>query len=254
MPLDVLSLSHVGFRYGDVDVLADITFTVHGGDYVALVGPNGSGKTTLIKAILGLEKPQTGDILLFGEQSGRFSAWERVGYLPQKIVALNPRFPATVSEIVAIGLLAKKKYPKFLNHGDQKKIQEALCLLDIEDLRDNPIGTLSGGQQQRVLVARAIVNRPDLLILDEPTSALDPEVRERFFNLLEDLNRRTKTTIIIVTHDVGTIGRYASKLLYIDKQILFYGTFVEFCESSEITRLFGNFSQHVICHRHDIPL
>ncbi|MDD5168083.1 MAG: ATP-binding cassette domain-containing protein, partial [Syntrophales bacterium] len=122
----------------------------------------------------------------------------------------------------------------------------------IADLRNKPIGALSGGQQQRVLVARAIVNHPEFLILDEPTAALDPEVRDRFFTLLDELNEQGKVTILIVTHDVGNIGQYASRLLYIDKRILFYGTFGEFCESPDVTRLFGNFSQHVICHRHDV--
>lgn len=252
MSLEILSLSHVSFRYNAVDVLSDISFAIQEGDYVALVGPNGSGKTTIIKAILGLEKPQAGEIRFFGELRETFTAWSRIGYLPQKIEALNPRFPATVSEIVAMGLLSQKRFPKFLNRLDRQHIHEALGLLDIENLRDKPVGMLSVGQQQRALVARAIVNQPEFLILDEPTAALDPEVRDLFFKLLDDLNRHKRTTIIIVTHDVGSIGQYASKLLYIDKRLLFYGTFEEFCESPEITELFGNFSQHVICHRHDV--
>jgi zinc transport system ATP-binding protein len=252
MSIEVLSLSRVSFRYNAIDVLSDITFSVRRGDYIALVGPNGSGKTTLIRAILGLETPQSGEIRLFGEPAGRFADWKRIGYLPQRIAALNPRFPATVGEVVAMGLLSQKKFPKFLNRSDQQQIDETLQLLEMEDLRDEPIGTLSGGQQQRALVARAIVNHPEFLILDEPTAALDPEVRERFFSLLEHLNRKTQATIMIVTHDVGNIGQYASKLLYIDKRLLFYGTFEEFCESPDITKLFGNFSQHVICHRHDV--
>lgn len=251
MSLNVLSLSHVGFRYNAVDVLTDITFDVEQGDYVALVGPNGSGKTTLIKAILGLERPAEGSIRLFGEPSDSFSGWKRLGYLPQRIDALNPRFPATVYEIVAMGLLSRKGFPRFFDRRDRERIGDALSLLDIADLRHKSIGALSGGQQQRVLLARAIVNHPELLILDEPTAALDPEVRDRFFNLIEELNGQKRVTILIVTHDVGNIGRYASRLLYIDKRILFYGTFGEFCESSDVTRLFGNFSQHVICHRHD---
>jgi zinc transport system ATP-binding protein len=113
------------------------------------------------------------------------------------------------------------------------------------------IGELSGGQLQRVLVARAIVNEPDLLILDEPTTALDPETREIFFNTLQKLNKSKNTTIILVTHDMGSIGKYASKLLYLDKSIIFYGSFENFCSSRDMGSYFGEFAQHLICHRHE---
>jgi zinc transport system ATP-binding protein len=113
------------------------------------------------------------------------------------------------------------------------------------------IGDLSGGQQQRVLVARAIVNEPELLILDEPTTALDPETREKFFHTLQELNQNKKVTIILITHDIGSIGKYASKLLYLDKRIIFYGSFEDFCSSADMESYFGEFAQHLICHRHD---
>jgi zinc transport system ATP-binding protein len=113
------------------------------------------------------------------------------------------------------------------------------------------IGDLSGGQQQRVFIARALVNKPELLFLDEPTTALDPETRENFFEVLSDLNRNHKVTVVLVTHDIGTIGKYASKLLYIDRGVIFYGSFDEFCLSGDMTRFFGASSQHLICHRHE---
>jgi len=113
------------------------------------------------------------------------------------------------------------------------------------------IGELSGGQQQRVFLARAIVHEPELLILDEPTAALDPETRERFFAMIQELNGKKGVTIILVTHDIGNIGKYASKLLYLDKKIIFYGSFNDFCLSDEMMGYFGAYSQHVICHRHD---
>ena len=90
-----------------------------------------------------------------------------------------------------------------------------------------------------------------MLILDEPTTALDPETREKFFGTLKDLNEQKKVTLIIITHDIGTIGKYASRLLYLDKQVVFCGGFDDFCESNEMSNYFGEYSQHVICHRHD---
>ena len=124
-------------------------------------------------------------------------------------------------------------------------------MAEVLDISDALIGELSGGQQQRVLVARAVVNKPELLILDEPTTALDPEARENFFKVLYELNRRENVTVILVTHDIASIGKYASKLMYLDKKIIFYGSFEDFCLSENMTHYFGEFTQHLICHRHD---
>ncbi len=107
------------------------------------------------------------------------------------------------------------------------------------------------GNNRGHLSLDALVSEPDLLILDEPTAALDPEIREHFFGLLRDLNERSGITILIVTHDIGSIGKYASTLLYLDKKVIFHGTFDEFCFSADMGEYFGPFSQHVICHRHD---
>jgi len=251
MSVDVLSIDHLDFFYNSTEVLNDISLVVHQGDYIGLAGPNGSGKTTFIKALLGLLPIVHGRICLFGQDISSFSEWHRIGYLPQKVSAAIPRFPATVTEIVAMGLLAKKTFPRYIRRSDLEIVKDTLNRLDIFDLKNRLIGELSGGQQQRVLLAKAIVGNPDFLILDEPTSALDPSTRERFFALIEEMNHLRQITIILVTHDIANIGRYTSKLLYLDKSVIFYGSFLNFCESADVTTVFGSFSQHIICHRHD---
>jgi zinc transport system ATP-binding protein len=251
MPVDVLATEGLTFQYNSTEILADISFRLQAGDYLGLVGPNGSGKTTLIKLMLGLLQPSKGEIVLFGSNLTDFKDWRKVGYLPQKINSFNPHFPATVREIVSLGLLSTKRFPRRIKRNDDMAINNALELLDIIDIKTELIGELSGGQQQRVLIAKALVSEPELLILDEPTTALDPEAREKFFGTLKDLNENRKVTIIIITHDIGTIGKYASRLLYLDKRLIFYGGFDDFCTSSEMANFFGEYSQHVICHRHD---
>lgn len=251
MPVDVLATEGLTFQYNSTEILADISFRLQAGDYLGLVGPNGSGKTTLIKLILGLLQPSKGEIVLFGSNLTEFKDWRKVGYLPQKINSFNPHFPATVREIVSLGLLSTKRFPRRIKKNDDMAINNALELVDIIDIKTELIGELSGGQQQRVLIAKALVSEPELLILDEPTTALDPEAREKFFGTLKDLNENRKVTIIIITHDIGTIGKYASRLLYLDKRLIFYGGFDDFCTSSEMANYFGEYSQHVICHRHD---
>jgi zinc transport system ATP-binding protein len=251
MPVEIVSAQGLSFQYNSTEILADVSFSLTTGDYVGIVGPNGSGKTTLIKVILGFLEPSRGKVSLFGYRPSDFPAWHKVGYLPQKLNSFNPHFPATVKEIVALGLLSRKGFPKRISRSDDAAIDSALSLMDISPIKNELIGELSGGQQQRALIAKALVSEPELLILDEPTTALDPEAREKFFSTLQSLNERKKVTMVIITHDIGTIGKYASRLLYLDNRVIFYGTFDAFCTSSDMTDYFGEYSQHMICHRHD---
>jgi zinc transport system ATP-binding protein len=249
--MKILSVEQLSFRYNSVEVLSDISFDVDAGDYIGLVGPNGSGKTTIIKIILGLLPKGKGRVALFGADSAALRDRQKVGYLPQKPAHFNPHFPASVKEIVSLGLFSSQRFPKRITKDDEANIHEAMAMAEVLDISDALIGELSGGQQQRVLVARAIVNKPELLVLDEPTTTLDPEAREHFFKILYELNRRENVTVILVTHDIASIGKYASKLLYLDKKIIFYGSFEDFCLSENMTHYFGEFTQHLICHRHD---
>lgn len=250
MPMNVMSVNGLSVRYQAIEVVSDVSFDVEAGDYLGIVGPNGSGKTTLIRALFGLTGLAKGTVCLFGQSLSGFRQWHKIGYLPQKIVSFNPHFPATVREIVGMGLLAGKKFPRHVGRGDEAAIDRILHRLEIAHIRDRLVGELSGGQQQRVLLARALVGEPSLLVLDEPTTALDPEAREKFVAMLQQLNKESGVTVMLVTHDLMNIGRYASKLLYIDRKLVFHGGFDAFCTSPEVTDYFGEFAQHVICHRH----
>lgn len=251
MPVDILSFENLICRYQGHEALTDVTFSVTAGDYVGIVGPNGSGKSTLIRVALGLVAPDAGQVTLFGVPVASFCEWRRIGYLPQSMRQFNPAFPATVEEVVRLGLLPHKRFPRRVGgRRDTPAVERALEALGITGIRGKLIGELSGGQQQRALLARAIVGRPELLILDEPTTALDPETRERFYTLLGELHGEEGTTIILVTHDTGAIGSMASRLIYVDRKIIFNGTLDDFCQSEKMTAFFGEASQHLICHRH----
>jgi zinc transport system ATP-binding protein len=246
----ILSIKDLSFSYNSTEVLSGVSFDINKGDYVALAGPNGAGKTTLVKVILGLEHKQKGTIEILGRDSEVFSEWDRIGYLPQEVNVFNPLFPATVKEVVGLGLLSQKSFPKKFTRSDETRILKTLEFMDIVHLKDKLVGELSGGQQQRVFLCRALVSDPELLILDEPSTALDPQTREHFFTLAERLNKDKKVTLIIITHDTADIGQYAGKLLYLDKRVIFYGGFADFCQSKEMEKYFGPFSQHLICHQH----
>ena len=249
MPVECVSVRDLWFRFDAKEVLKGLTFSVEGGDFVGVVGPNGSGKSTLIRLILGLMRPTLGEISLFGSPLRRFDEWRKVGYLPQTSSAVNRFFPATVKEIVGLGLVPAGRGG--IARHDEKAVRRAMELMDIMDIRNRLIGELSGGQHQRVLLARALIREPQLLILDEPTVAIDSEIRGRFFDIITDLNRKRGVTVLLVTHDTSSIGLYATKLLYLEGSIVFYGGFDDFCLSREMTDVFGTFSQHLICHRHD---
>lgn len=244
----MINIEHLSIDYQDIKAVEDISFQIKLGDYIAIVGPNGSGKTSLIKALLGLI-PFKGEISYQNNSLPSFLKKNHIGYLPQRTSALNAYFPATAQEIVLSGGYCCKTFPKRLTKEDILSAQRIMHRLDIEFLASRPMDQLSGGQQQRVLLARALIHQPHFLILDEPTSALDPESRESFYETIKQLNQKEGVTILLVSHDIGSVGQYASKMLYLDKKIIFYGTFEDFCHSSSMSKYFGA-GQHIICHRH----
>jgi zinc transport system ATP-binding protein len=239
MSEEIIRVDNLTFRYNGTEVISDISFAVNQGDYLGIAGSNGSGKSTLVKNILGILKPPQGKINIFGQPLTSFHQWHKIGYLPQRISALNYHFPGTVAEIVQLGI-AK-------NPAD---LRNTLDLMGIAHLSECLIGELSYGEQQRVMLARALFRKPDLLIFDEPTTALDPETRDVFYSLTNEMNRQG-TTVVLVTHDTGILGKYAHNLLYLDKKIIFFGTFEDFCSSPDMTGFFGPDSQHMICHQHN---
>lgn len=247
----IIETKNLSVHYGQTEALKDISFAIEQGDFVGLAGPNGAGKTTLIKAILGLLPASKGKIELFGKTKEKFNEWGNIGYLPQKFSTINALFPATVEEIVMLGLLSQKKFPKRITASDHKRVDEILQELGIGDLKKRMLLELSGGQQQKVLLARALVSSPEILIFDEPSTALDPESRESFFQLIQKLNKQNGIAIILITHDTGYIGQYANKLLYIDKSLIYFGKFSDFCVSEKMNSYFGKYKQHVICHQHN---
>lgn len=236
----LLKVKNLSMRYGRNEVLTNINFEVEKGDYIGIVGPNGSGKTTLMKGLLGLLPIGEGRIDYIHKRKDV----QNFGYLPQNIIVNDRLFPAKVREIVGIGLIGNKGFPKFIDREDKVRIDKILDKLSILHLRENRLGDLSGGQQQRVLLARAMVSEPELLILDEPTSALDPNVREDFYQLIGELNQKEGMTILLVSHDVGSIGKYTKKMMYLDRELIFYGDYKSFCESSDMTAYFGHRVQH----------
>jgi zinc transport system ATP-binding protein len=194
-------------RLGGVTVLKGLSLTVHEGDFLAVLGPNGGGKTTLLKVILGLVKPVSGTVRVFGKEPGHADG--RIGYVPQTL-HFDRSFPISAMEVVLMGRLSRKRLLQRYGREDRRKALEALEITGLASLARRRIGALSGGELQRVLIARALAGEPELLLLDEPTASVDPEMKTTIYDLLDNLRRHH--TIVLVTHDTGTIGRHVSRI------------------------------------------
>lgn len=224
----LVEVKDLSFNFGSTEVLSKITFSINKGDFVGLIGPNGSGKTTLIKLLLGLHKPLNGMIKINNTTIDNFSDWSKIGYVPQKATNFSDTFPATVEEVVLTGCLSQKNFPKKYSSKDRELVLEFLKKVQMQDHIKNRIGELSGGQQQRVLIARALVTKPEILILDEPTTGVDQETQSNFYNLLGELNKEG-ISILLISHDLGRITRYVTKVASLNKTLDFYGSHKEFC-------------------------
>jgi zinc transport system ATP-binding protein len=243
----VVQLDDVGVTYsGEVQALEHITLEIHKGDFVGLMGPNGAGKSTLLSVILGVIKPTTGSVRLFGEPISSKNL-KRIGYVPQIPYSKDRNFPLTVGEAVIIGRIPYSLHFPWFKKVDHLKSDEALKRLEIEDLRERRIGELSGGQTQRVFTAKALVGEPEMLIFDEPTSGADIEAKKEFYGILEHLNKELGITMILSLHDLGAITRLARTIICINRRLYFDDLTSRFDANSILPKAY-NYAVDVIEH------
>lgn len=211
----MIKFENINVAFSSHEVLKDIDFEINKGDTLHIIGPNGSGKTTLVRLLVGLLKPNKGNIT---------KNTTSIGYLPQKLnTKLN--FPMTVREVIYSGFNKQKLKP---SKKDCALIKEWLNKMEIPHLFNESMSFLSGGEQQRIYLIRALISNPEVLILDEPTSALDPSFREKFYSLLTKLQDDQNLTIIHVTHDLTDAIKENTNVMYIDQTIKFFGTYKDY--------------------------
>ncbi|MBZ5521118.1 MAG: metal ABC transporter ATP-binding protein [Acidobacteriia bacterium] len=196
----LLAVSGLSIVLGGRVVLRDLSFKVNAGDCLAIIGPNGSGKSVLLSALMGL-LPSQGDI--------RWSSDARLGYIPQKIAA-DRQLPMRVRDL----LEAKAGFLRLPKTDLEAACQEAGLT---SELVDHPIGILSGGQFQKALIAFALLGRPNVLLFDEPTASLDEISEERIYELLHGLQQKKGITVLLVSHDLSVVYRYANLVLCLSK-------------------------------------
>jgi zinc transport system ATP-binding protein len=240
---EVIKLENVNYRYNSDLVLEDISFKADQGDLLGIIGPNGAGKTTLFSLILGLLEGYQGKITVFGEDiRNNRKILKKIGYIPQKNI-IDQGFPATVEEIVSLGVFERKT---------KDKIISAINTVGLLEQKHRRIGELSGGQQQRILIAKALVNEPQLLILDEPTTGIDLETQNKFYALLRKLNSENKITIILASHDLDAINKLANKIACVNRKMSFHGDAREFFGNEQLLKSYSESSMQAHMHLHKL--
>ena len=221
--MPVVELEHVWFRYGQGPfVLTDVSAVVEAGEFVAIAGPNGGGKTTLVRLAVGLERPSRGHVRTFGERTLRQRDRRRIAYLAQR-AQVDVDAPVTVAELVAAGLVPVRGVLGGRGGRDRSAISDAVARVGLSDRLHTPLNSLSGGQQQRAFIAKALVAKPELLVLDEPTAGVDVDAQEALAALLGELRRDLGVTILYVSHEFGPIEPFVDRLVLVRGELVFDG-------------------------------
>lgn len=238
----VLELQDVWYSYGRQPVLEGVSLQVPAGSFAALIGPNGAGKSTLLRLILGILRPQSGTVSLFGRSPGKHG--QPIGYVPQGI-NLPTGFPLSVEDVVLMGRFGNLGPVRRPGRDDRKRVSDSLARVGLGHLAGWSFQDLSGGQQQRVLIARALVGDPCLLILDEPTSGLDPAARAGFYAQVCDLQRERGLTLFSASHDVEDVAQHAQTLILLDRSVKAAGPPQEVLRSQAILEVYHFPPPHV---------
>jgi zinc transport system ATP-binding protein len=244
-----IEVSGVNFGYTATPVLEDISLVVKTGDYLGIIGPNGGGKTTLLKIILGLIKPDTGVVKIFGQRIEKFRERYQIGYVPQKVAIAEFYFPATVEEVVKSGRTARVGLFRRFSKKDHVAVERAMEIAEVLQYKDRLISRLSGGERQRVFIARALAGEPRILILDEPSAGVDIISQERFYNFLAYLNHELGITILFVSHDVGVVAHEVSSIICLNHRLICHDTPDNFIKEEYLEKVYGRKVSSIL-HRH----
>lgn len=210
----MISMKQAAFGYAGKAIVTDVDLTVRSGEVLAVLGPNGSGKTTLVKGVLGLSEHLSGSVEVLGVPLSRLRDRTRLGYVPQRHT-LTGGIRARVSEVVATGLLSGRPWWQPAGRAESVAVDEALDAVGLADRARFDVDTLSGGQQRRVLIARALVSRPDILIMDEPTAGVDTASQVVLAGVLQELGRNG-TTMLVVTHELSALRGVIDRIIEVD--------------------------------------
>lgn len=215
--MDFLEVEDLKFGYGKKLVLDEVSFNVKKGEFISIIGPNGSGKSTLLKTLNNIYNPWKGKIIIKGRSIKELKKKELARVMALVLQDNNIDYEFTVEEIILMGRHPHKGRFEKENKNDYKIIEESLEMTNTTYLRNRIITEISGGEKQRVMIAKALAQRPEIILLDEPTSHLDINHQIEILKLLKDLNKEKGTTIILVIHDINLGIRYSDKVIMLNE-------------------------------------
>lgn len=212
----VIEIKNLYFKYDKEYIIENLELDIYKGDYLGIIGANGTGKSTLIKLMMGILKPSQGQVLLYGENPAKTKHVSKIGYVPQIGQATSMDFPATVYEIVMLNLYKEIGMFRLAKNKHKDMVRKSLDIVNMSDFEKKKFSDLSGGQKQRVMIAKALVNNPQILILDEPTTGIDQKSQDILYSLLDYLHEEKNITIIMISHDIKKIRNKASSIFELD--------------------------------------
>lgn len=232
--LHCIKINHLGVTMGEQMILDDVNLHIHCGTLTAIIGKNGAGKSTLIKAILG-DIPHTGNIEFKDREDGKIQKL-KIGYVPQSL-NIEKNTPLSVYDMIAS---YQSGFPVFLKKNKKlyREIKEMLTVFEADYLIDKQVSNLSGGELQRVLLSMAIMDEPNLLLLDEPISGIDQNGTELFYKTIDYLKKHFDLAIVLISHDLDYVEKYADKVVLLNHAILKQGTVGEVFHSDEMKQVF----------------
>lgn len=239
--------NHVIIRFSDATIayqerlaLENVTLEICAGEFVGIIGPNGSGKTTLLKSIIGIVRPIRGSVQIFDCACHKLRCHHkaRIGYIPQK-GQIDPNFPVTVMETVMMGRYSSLGLLNRPGKRDRELALKALREVEMEDYTASPLGHLSGGQQQRVLIARALAQQPEVLLMDEPTTGIDTPTQHSIIKLISDLHKNLNLTVLLVTHDINMISPCVDRMALLKVRLYAVGTPAEVLREKTLSEIYG---------------
>lgn len=220
-------------------IIEAVHFTLLKGDYLALIGPNGAGKSVLIKTLLGIYPPATGSIEFYDENQKKIRP--KIGYVPQT-KSFDRNFPAIGIELVISGLTGK--WPFFISKEQKEKALAILDFVNAKHLANKSLKNLSGGELQRLYLARSLIQKPDIIIYDEPATGLDTVSEDDLHDLLEDLSKNQKITLIVATHDLDVARFHASHTLILNHGQIAFGKTDQSLNNQNLKKAYGHNHPH----------
>lgn len=228
-------IHNVSVRFGLVEVLTNVSLDLEPGRTLAIIGPNGGGKSTLIKVALGLIRPDSGHAAIFGHDAGVRP--DLIGYVPQ-LKTFDRTFPASAVELVVSGL--RRSWPVHITRAEAGLAAEALQLVGAEQLMGRRLAQLSGGEVQRVYLARAMVRRPQVVLLDEPATGVDFLAEHDLLQLLENYQKQSGAAVVMITHDLTAARFHADMVAVLNRTLRACGTPDEVMTDAILSAAYGH--------------